>query len=51
MKIVATKRAHPTIERLGYLQAVLIENESGWDLADEKNLALSDKLDGQAANP
>jgi hypothetical protein len=38
MKIVATKRAHPTIERLGYLQAVLIENESGWDLADEKNL-------------
>ena len=38
MRIVATKRSHPTVDRLGYLQALLIEDEKGWTVADADNL-------------
>lgn len=38
MRIVATKRKHPTQDRLGYLQALLVESPEGWDAADINNL-------------
>lgn len=38
MRVIATKRAHPKYEWLGYLQAVMVESEGTWRVADERNL-------------
>jgi hypothetical protein len=40
MRIVATKRSHPnpTLDHLGYLQALLVEGVDGWEAADSENL-------------